>query len=193
MEYLVNDVMTSLKENLEILTTKDDPMKLNVTSNPNNLRSDGTPLPERYAIKMSEIVASSNMTKEECLKLVSVGGIECDACGKKETKECKLKQCTRCMKGFYCSKQCQNKSWNTYHHKKYCRSKDNPIKSGDFVLLHGLKSKPELNYVVVQVVGRDPKNKETRWEIKTSRYGNSLSINSKNIKQLRPFDCLRRN
>merc|ERR1712238_459249 len=116
--------------------------------NHNTMRSDGTPIPNSNfgrIIKTSAIVNSS-MTLDDFRKLTSIGGHECDACGIKECKDNKLLQCRRCKRGFYCSKQCQATSWNVFHHKKYCRTQDTPIKAADFVLLYGLKSKPELNY-----------------------------------------------
>ena len=195
MDYLVKDVMKIVKDNLERLATKTttDPLVVAMTNFPN--RSDGTPMPGamgKKSIIASDIVHEC-MTAEEVQKLLSIGGKECDACGKQETTERKLLQCGRCKKGYYCSKPCQETSWTVYQHKKYCRTKTKPIKSGDFVLLSGLISRTELNHTVGQVVGRDPTNIDnTRWEIKWSKHRKSLSIHTKNIKQLRPFDCLRR-
>ena len=200
IEYLVKEVMTHVKENLEILTMKNDPRASSPFGSNNRNRSDGTLMPDSTLgriIKLSPIVNSS-MTLVDFRKLTSIGGHECDACGIKETKDNKLLQCRRCKRGFYCSKQCQATSWNVFHHKKYCRTQDTPIKAGDFVLLNGLKSKPELNYTVGLVVGHDPKSttsteSASRWEIQlTCQKSTNLSIQAKNIKQLRPFDCLRR-
>lgn len=185
MDYLVKDVMKMVKDNLERLATK-------TTTDPLVVAMTNFPKYSEKSIIASDIV-HEYMTAEELQKLLSIGGKECDACGKQETTERKLLQCGRCKKGYYCSKPCQETSWTVYQHKKYCRTKTKPIKSGDFVLLHGLISRTELNNTVGQVVGRDPTDIDnTRWEIKWSKHRKSLSIHAKNIKQLRPFDCLRR-
>ena len=98
--------------------------------------------------------------------------------------------CSACGQIRYCSKECQKKSWREYGHKEYCR-KDDEFKKGDFVRLNGLKSKPELNDLVVQVMGPVP-NADDRWEVKSDPGSKSLSIAGKNCKHLRPFDCLRK-
>ena len=110
-----------------------------------------------------------------------------------------------------CSKDCQIKSWKEYGHKEHCR-KEGEIKSGDFVSLHGLKKKPELNRKIGHVVcvldqttpvnsthssirGETEgtiNNDDERWKIMFDPDGQSLSIAKKNLKQTRPFDCVQK-
>ena len=61
-----------------------------------------------------------------------------------------FRRCTRCKKAYYCSKTCQEQQWNGGH-KKACRKPDQ-IKLGDYMMMKGLKSKPELNCKLVHVV-----------------------------------------
>lgn len=45
----------------------------------------------------------------------------CDACGKQESSELKLKKCGRCHVARYCSSKCQTKDWTSGPHKGRCR------------------------------------------------------------------------
>lgn len=46
----------------------------------------------------------------------------CSKCGKKSTKECPLKACTKCKRYFYCSKVCQTKDWRR-HKREECEKR----------------------------------------------------------------------
>lgn len=46
---------------------------------------------------------------------------KCFTCKKLETLELKMRNCSRCKKAHYCSKECQVKHWG--EHKKVCQQK----------------------------------------------------------------------
>mmetsp|Transcript_24956 Transcript_24956/g.46006 ORF Transcript_24956/g.46006 Transcript_24956/m.46006 type:complete len:331 (+) Transcript_24956:318-1310(+) len=127
------------------------------------------------------------LTKDEFNNLIDVGGIHCDCCKRIDAK---LFTCSRCLKEFYCSKECQRKQWTENGHKSYCR-KEGEFKPDDLVQIARLQNKPELNNYIVRVVGLDTTT-EGRYKIQMEGGVNGsriLSISAENLNQLRPFDC----
>ncbi|KAJ3076963.1 hypothetical protein HDU98_010257 [Podochytrium sp. JEL0797] len=64
----------------------------------------------------------------------------CDLCGEAKPT---LKKCDSCRLDWYCSRECQKRAWKLGH-KDICRL-FNELKIGDFVFIHGLSQRPELN------------------------------------------------
>lgn len=129
----------------------------------------------------------TTLSNTEINKLIDVGGGHCDYCKRKDKK---LFKCSKCNRGFYCSRDCQVKQWTENEHKKYCR-KEGEFKPNDLVQIERLKNKPELNHNIVRLVGPDKRN-EGRYEVKMEggvRRDPSFSVSGKNLNQLRPYDC----
>ena len=100
----------------------------------------------------------------------------------------KLKICTLCKKGFYCSKECQTKQWREREHKIYCR-KEGQFEVGDLVQCARLKKKTEINGYILRVVGRDESSTEVRYKLRQEGAADgdkTISIKSENLNQLRP-------
>mmetsp|Transcript_24490 Transcript_24490/g.37915 ORF Transcript_24490/g.37915 Transcript_24490/m.37915 type:complete len:332 (-) Transcript_24490:128-1123(-) len=127
------------------------------------------------------------LTEDEINNLIDVGGIHCDCCKRKGVK---LFKCSRCLREFYCSKECQRKQWTEKDHKSYCR-KEGEFKPGDLVQMARLKKRPELNDCIVRVLGSDT---TTAGRYQTQIVGGVkgdkiMSISGDNLNQMRPFDC----
>ena len=138
-----------------------------------------------YKIKLKN--ENTTLSNTEINKLIDVGGGHCDYCKRKDKK---LFKCSKCNRGFYCSRDCQAKQWTENEHKKYCR-KEGEFKPNDLVQIERLKNKPELNHNIVRLVGPDKRN-EGRYEVKMEggvRRDPSFSVSGKNLNQLRPYDC----
>jgi len=126
----------------------------------------------------------TTLSSTEIQNLINVGGDHCDYCKRKDMK---LFKCSKCNRGFYCSRDCQVKQWTENEHKMHCR-KEGEFKPNDIVQIARLKNKPELNHIIVRLVGPD-KADEGRYEIKMEGGYRSLSVSAKNLNQLRPYDC----
>lgn len=180
---LVDNILDEVRRNLRVLESPQGNMRFPGT----HYRSDGTVMPPdvRATVLLSGLSGPS-IAKEEYDRLISVGGDACDCCKKTlaELKMHHLKQCGRCLKAFYCSAECQNRQWRGGH-KKVCR-KPGHFKSGDFIKLQGIESKPELNGSIVKVVGPDP-DKEGRWAVKADGGTRSISVAAEKMVQLRPL------
>ena len=130
----------------------------------------------------------TDLTEDMVNNLIDVGGIQCDYCKQKGTK---LRKCSSCNKGFYCSKDCQTKQWRERGHKQYCR-KEGQFETGDLVQCARLKNKPEINGHIMSVVGRDQTATEERYKLQMVGAvpgDNILSLKASNLNQLRPYDC----
>ena len=93
--------------------------------------------------------------------------------------------CAKTLKrAYYCSSECQTAQWKAGH-KQHCR-KPGEIKPGDYLKIQDIQSKPQLNGLVVQVLGPDPK-KEGRWETRVPGGDRSISLATKSLYQLRPL------
>ena len=129
----------------------------------------------------------TSLTQNEINSLIDVGGGHCDYC---KTEGKKLFKCSRCNRGFYCSKECQKKQWKENDHKSHCR-KEGQFKPDDLVQIARLKNKPELNNHIVRIIGEDTTT-EGRWKVKQEggvREDPIFSIAAKNLNQMRPYDC----
>ena len=152
------------------------------------MRSDGTQLPPaKRNTKISIGPLATTFTQKQAGYMLSVGGETCDCC-KKTREELGLKHhlqsCSRCKKAFYCSKDCQAKQWAAGH-KRYCR-KPGEIKPGDFVRLNGIRSQPEINGELVEVIGPD-RNSMGRWEVRIPGGNRSISVAGEKMEHLRPL------
>jgi len=183
---LIDEILKDVRDNLGIMerggVINGIPSK--------QYRSDGTPMPP--TVRQNWIVVGagpSELNRKEIVdRLLAVGGTKCDCCGK--TREAygltHLFSCSRCKKAFYCSAECQRKQWNKKcGHKKYCRE-PGQVEPGDYVRLNGLQAKPELNGMIVQVVGQVPNN-PSRLEVRLSGGNRSLSIPKDKMEQMRPL------
>lgn len=62
-----------------------------------------------------------------------------------------LKRCGQCLRARYCSKECAKADWRNGH-KAACRRAGGPFQEGDLAVLQGLKSRPELNGMMVTLM-----------------------------------------
>jgi len=163
--------------------------------NSHNAPEGETFTPSDMSVKRRHLMpmgpGGSSLTSDELNNLIDVGGIQCDYCKRREGPDVKLLKCSRCNRGFYCSKECQRKQWKENDHKSYCR-KEGEFKPHDLVQLARLKNKPELNNHIVRVVGEDLRN-EGRYKVQIEG-GNDIdnppfSVSGKNLNQMRPYDC----
>ena len=147
--------------------------------------------PEEQPTKRTHLMPigmrGTSLTQDEINNLIDVGGGHCDFC---KTKEKKLFKCSRCNRGFYCSKDCQKKQWKEKDHKSHCR-KEEEFKPNDLVQIARLKNKPEMNNNIVRVIGPDT---TTTGRYKVRMEGGVsedpiFSISVKNLNQMRPYDC----
>ena len=95
-----------------------------------------------------------------------------------------LLNCSRCKKGFYCSKSCQKNQWIAGH-KKYCRE-PRQLEEGDYIRLFGIQGDKELNGTLVKLVEKDP-NKKGRWLVTNLEISRKISIAETKMEQLRPL------
>ena len=181
IQEIMHDVLVVLRGNLNSMQGNQGRMAKR-SPRSDGARAQADPL-EVY-IELPIGLGGMSLTPEQMSELVRIGGVTCDCCKKKDVE---LFNCARCGKAFYCSKECQKKQWKVNGHKQRCR-KDGEFKAGDMVRLNGLTSKPELNNKIVRAVGPAPQ--EGRWEVCMEGGDTSLSIGTKNMQQLRPFDCL---
>ena len=184
VEAILQDNRKSIEENLKVLENQGNKLTKDLN---HNVRSDGTSIdpviltymvpPDRY----------------ELLDRVKVGGDKCDCCGKTlhELGVHKLDTCSRCKLVYYCSVDCGAKAWKAGH-KKYCRKK-HEIKKGDTMQLLNLKSKPELNGKLVDILGEDP-NAESRWvtklveaDLNPGQSDGTMSIATEKLRHIRPL------
>lgn len=84
---------------------------------------------------------------------------------------------------YYCSPACQEKAWRGGH-KKACR-KEGEIKAEDVMRLDGLVNKPELNGMLVKVMGKDSSSERWKIQLMDSR-GTMISVKAANLHRLRP-------
>lgn len=147
-------------------------------------RSDGTFVPAdiRYSY-YGPIASICQLSKQGFDRLLTVGGAECDHCGKKreDLGSNHLKSCSRCLRAFYCSQDCQKRQWKAGH-KEACR-KPGEILNGDLVKLKKLVSKPELNGRVVKAI-RPLESQPGRWKVQIDDR-TFISVATENLEQLR--------
>ncbi|KAL3905635.1 MAG: hypothetical protein SGILL_009597 [Bacillariaceae sp.] len=188
MEELLGGVRNLAAHNLRTLTSQNFVAGgVRPPTSSTQLRSDGTPMPKSDRHTSIPIgPGATDLTKEMLNHLLSVGGEKCDCCGKttEEKKLDWLKRCNGCFKAWYCGKDCQSQQWKAGH-KQYCR-KPGEFKVGDYVRLQGIQAKPELNGMVVKILGQVP-NKEGRWETRVPGGDTSVSIATAKMEQLRPL------
>jgi len=175
---VIDEVVQQAQDNLSVLETKAHPAIPEPVTH--TMRSDGTPMPLHYR----HTFAGSSAAAEKLGDLLAVGGTQCDCCGKtrEELGVTHLESCARCKKAYFCSVACQRKQWKAGH-KQACRA-PGQVEAGDFVRLDGLQARPELNGMIVKVVGNDP-YKVNRCEVEIGN--KSLSIAKDKMEQLRPL------
>jgi len=192
---LLDETACVVRDNLARMENTD----MNSTPRPlppqDRFRSDGTAMPDtrrRNWVGFGAATAagqSDSLTPEQVGHMLAVGGSQCDCCGKtrQEIGLTQLNQCSRCHRAYYCSAECQKQQWRKEGggHKTYCR-KPGQIEAGDYVRLHGLQAKPELNGMIVQVVRRAPNNTD-RWETRMPGGEKAVSIAQDKMEQLRPL------
>jgi len=192
---LIDDVVGSATTNLGYLD-KSIPIDPKDTT-PFRMRSDGSYFRNKShetQVAVSRTLPGSfwntDNLSEKINYLQSVGGAECDFCKKtlhelaQLTAVNTLQRCNRCKRAFYCNKECQKKQWRAGH-KQACRE-PGQIEAGDYVRLHGLERRPELNGFIVEVVQPAP-NKEGRWQVKIpGEESRCFSVATKSIGTLRP-------
>jgi len=138
--------------------------------------------PER-ARNRHGIFECDELVKEEIAQRLVVGGAKCDCCGKDRREvEGGLFRCTKCKLSYYCSPACQQKQWKEGH-KKCCLS-PGEIKIGDYMTLRGLKSRTELNAVLVRVVA--PSARAGRWQVSVLCLSETISVASERLFHIRP-------
>ena len=95
----------------------------------------------RYCRKILEDATSSNMSIDDLINIETMeegdefvwkcllacregekGNVQwcpsrfCQDCGEEETKDKKLLRCSRCVRAFYCSRECQKRDWRDHKH-----------------------------------------------------------------------------
>lgn len=187
MKEFMDEILIVVKSNLD---------QLNLTSREGGsvgpqLISNGTFKPPlRMSHHMPIGRGGTTLTLHEINNLIDIGGLHCDCCKQKRGDNVQLSACGRCQRAWYCSKECQVKSWKEKGHKEHCR-KVGQFKPDDLVQLARLKSIPELNGAIVRFIGPDP-NMDGRYGVRMEgavEEDDNLSISQANLNQLRPYDC----
>lgn len=181
---VIDEILKAVKGNLAVMEQG------GVGAKPTQLyRSDGTRIPSsaRFSNCLGPLL-SGELTPAQMEHLLAVGGTRCDGCGRtrEELGVTHLRSCSRCKKAYYCGAECQRKQWKVGGHKQHCRELGR-IEPGDYVRLNGINARPQLNGMVVRVVGPDPKDMN-RMEVRIG-VGNerSISIAKEKMEQLRPL------
>jgi len=190
---ILDDILVKVKRNLSdleharVLHSGRSQAEINTARSQQFVRSDGvTQLPsEGRRTKISFGPLPRRLTDEHAQKLLTVGGDKCDYCGKTrdELRVSALQKCTRCERAFYCSRECQKAQWKAGH-KQHCR-KQGEIKVGDYLRVHGIQSRPEINGEVVEIIAPVPDS--DRWETRIPGGDRSISLAPKNLERLRPL------
>ncbi len=177
---VINGVVKGARKNLTVL---ENPLDSRPIIGPQK-RSDGTLIPADIRHSYYALEASfCQLSKEGFDRLLTVGGAECDHCGKKreDLGLSHLKACSRCLRAFYCSQDCQKRQWKAGH-KDACR-KPGEIQNGDFVKLKNLASKPELNGRVVKAI-QPLESQPGRWQVQIENR-TFISVAAEKLEQLR--------
>jgi len=179
---VMDEVVKQASDNLAVLETTS--LNRSVPPSPTaGMRSDGTRMPDKGRRSYFGV----GLPAETLGEMLAVGGTKCDCCGKtrEEMGVTHLEVCSRCKKAYYCSAACQKEQWKAGH-KQACRQ-PGQVEAGDFVRLHGLQAKPELNGMIVKVIRKDPNN-DSRWEVLISVGEKRIvSIAQDKMEQLRPL------
>lgn len=181
---ILDSTVNKVQENLDRL---ESPLGSRPTGPIFNRRSDGSVMPPSVrstGIPMGPLAAK--LSHEDAVRLLSVGGDECDHCKKtlKELGVHHLDKCARCERAFYCSVQCQHTQWKAGH-KEACR-KPGQIEKGDYVRLEGIQKRPELNGIVVQIIKPIP-DQPGRYEVSIHGGTKSISVAKEKFQRLRPL------
>jgi len=213
--FLVDENMQSLQSNLSVLEGR------GVTYIPPSdvqTRADGTPVPAMMGASISFSSTTRNnsdaLSADQLAELVeratTVGGNHCDNCHKTLAEmagKTKFECCSRCKLQYYCGRECQVEHWKVGGHKQACRAFNNTdIRPGDYMRLHDLASKPELNGRIVKAVqeaapssnsgaveGGDSSSNaasvttsKQRWVVQDAAGGKRFSISVENLAHIRP-------
>ncbi|KAJ3332626.1 hypothetical protein HDU76_013579 [Blyttiomyces sp. JEL0837] len=102
------------------------------------------------AVSPEDAKAKEALLETLAQRAVGVGGSACNWCKREATKligegggsestlpPVKLKQCSRCLRAWYCSTECQRAAWSGGH-KKCCRV-PYVFRTGDFVVLREIE------------------------------------------------------
>lgn len=203
---LVDENMRSLRSNLSVLEGR------GVTYNPPadvQRRADGTPVPAMGPSISVSATRNSGLSADQLAELVeramTVGGNKCDNCNKtlEELGKTKFECCSRCKLVYYCSRECQTEHWKVRGHKQACRAfKNTDIRPGDYMRLHNLASKPEMNGRIVKAVQKAPSSSgagegggssnvtsitsKQRWVVEDTAGEKRFSISVENLAHIRP-------
>lgn len=133
-------------------------------------------------------------TVEKYRDRLTAGGECCDTCGKtrKELGIHHMDCCKRCGMQYYCSIDCQRKSWKSGH-KKACR-KIGQIEVGDIMKIHGLVDQSCLDGLLVKILGPVGSNSgsvanassDGRWKVKLLDFPKCLSVAADKLVHIRP-------
>ncbi len=132
----------------------------------------------------SDADAGSNAALADAMARLRVGGDRCDQCGAEAPEEKPLKKCGRCRMAFYCSKECAKAAWRGGH-KQACRS-PGQFHVGDLVVVRGLESRPELNGIIVVVLGELREGRIPTAPMGSENEGGKFSLKPSNLRRLRP-------
>ena len=156
-------------------------------------RADGTVVPNDVRVRPVP-------PSEDLAERLLVGGTSCDHC-QRTAAEAGLERlllCNRCKMAYYCSARCQRAQWGAGH-RESCRA-PGQVEVGDVMLLSGLQARPELNELLVRVLG-PVAEREGRWRVKlitpprpgshgpgpnAPALGASLSIATEKLNRIRP-------
>ena len=110
---------------------------------------------------------------------------ECDECGK-STSDQRFLTCRRCKARYYCSPQCQKTAWDRpgpAGHQQCCRA-PGKLRPGDLAQVRSLIRSQDLNGLVVEVRGLDPKAQD-RFSVKVQprqpNEGRIISVKPENL------------
>jgi hypothetical protein len=137
-------------------------------------------------LKTGKWCADKTKFRQVPIERLQVGGFCCDRCKKtyQELKKKSLQCCARCRKAYYCSRTCQVAAWKGGHESNCVQPDD--IQPGHYMMLSGLKSKGDLNGLVVSV--KEFKQQTQRWVVKPAGMGNkTLAVTTDKLQHLRPL------
>ena len=127
-------------------------------------------------------------TSDYISKSMRITGACCDLCSNPVPASATSKlfaHCETCKRVAYCSRECQVADWQ--RHKKSCRP-PSEYKVGDLVRIQGLKTRPEINAMLLEVKGPSESPGRFICSFVGSEPGKGMSLKPENMHIIVPLE-----